>query len=244
MDADPADMRTNASLDITTSLVHGEFHAGEHVDSPKDEHPALPIQPSPQRPIKPVLRHFAHAGSTQAVRRETRRSSVDGVPLEPGAVIGDEVPFELLRPLGQGAFSSVWLARDMENRLLPPLERGASNKHRQKRRKSASMARKLEEIVRGIKPSVKVDGLEGSRPGVLGEMDGKGACWPDSLEASWSKNMNPGCEPGRVVAVKMMDRSLCDANDRTRIAFVREVEVLRVSFCIHSLLSHALRLCT
>ena len=33
---------------------------------------------------------------------------------------------------------------------------------------------------------------------------------------------------GQLVAVKMMNRALCDANDRTRISFVREVEVLRV----------------
>lgn len=33
----------------------------------------------------------------------------------------------------------------------------------------------------------------------------------------------------RLVAVKMMDIAMCDANDRTRISFVREVEVLRVS---------------
>lgn len=235
-DAGPADMRTNASLNITTSPVHGEFHAGEHVYSPRDEQPAITTEPSLERPINTTLRHSARTGNPSAVRRETRRSSVDRVAPEAGTVIGDEVPFELLKPLGQGAFSSVWLARDVENRLLPPLGRSTNKKPRQKRRKSASMAKKLEEIVRGIKPSVKVGGLEGSRPGVLDEMDGKGACWP---EASWS-TMNPGCEPGRVVAVKMMDRSLCDANDRTRISFVREVEVLRVSFCIHSLLYHIL----
>jgi hypothetical protein len=32
-----------------------------------------------------------------------------------------------------------------------------------------------------------------------------------------------------LVAVKMMARTLCDADDRMRISFVREVEVLRVS---------------
>lgn len=238
VDADPADMTTDASLDIPTSPVYGEFHAGEHVDSPRDEQPAITTQPFPQRPMNSMLRQFARTGNVSAVRRETRCSSE--VSPEPGTVIGDEVPFELLKPLGQGAFSSVWLARDMENRLLPPLGRSTSKKQRQKRRKSASMARKLEEIVRGIKPSVKVDGWEGNRPGVLDEMDGKGACWPGPPEASWSHNMNPSCEPGRVVAVKMMDRSLCDANDRTRISFVREVEVLRVSFCIYSFLSHIL----
>jgi protein-serine/threonine kinase len=35
-------------------------------------------------------------------------------------------------------------------------------------------------------------------------------------------------ENGRTVAVKMMELAVCAANDRTRISFVREVEVLRV----------------
>ena len=229
--ADPAGMRTDADVAIITSPVNAEFHAGE---TPQEERPVgITAQPCPPRPMKPALRHFAHSGSTSAVRRETHRSSIEGVP-EPGTIIGDKVPLKLLRPLGEGAFSSVWLARDVEDRLLPPLARSASKMQRQRRRKSASMAKRFEELVRGIKPSAKVRSLEGSGPGVLDEMDGKGACWPDSPKARRTSSMNsekPSCGPGRVVAVKMMDRSLCDANDRTRISFVREVEVLRVSCC-------------
>lgn len=41
-------------------------------------------------------------------------------------------------------------------------------------------------------------------------------------------NLDDVSKPGRLVAVKMMDIAVCDANDRTRISFVREVEVLRV----------------
>ena len=41
---------------------------------------------------------------------------------------------------------------------------------------------------------------------------------------------------GRLVAVKTMNRAMCDANDRTRTSFVREVEVLRVRIPIHLLL--------
>ena len=37
-----------------------------------------------------------------------------------------------------------------------------------------------------------------------------------------------GQEEGRLVALKMTDRSLCDRDDRTRVSFVREVEVLKV----------------
>lgn len=239
--AGPIETRVHEGTAIHMSPVRAEFHASGNEYFQDNQQPAgITAQPSPPCTMKLAQHHFAHSGSTSAVRRETRRSSIEGAPLEHGATIGDEVPFELLKPLGQGAFSSVWLARDVEDRLLPPLARSASKKQRQKRRKSASMAKKLEEYVRGIKPSVKVDG---SGPGVLDEMDGKGACWPESPEASRSNSMTskePRYKPGRLVAVKMMDRSLCDTNDRTRISFVREVEVLRVRYCIQPLLSHTL----
>jgi serine/threonine protein kinase len=233
-------MTTNEGTAISMSPVRAGFHPGENEDFQDNQQRAgITAHPSPPCTTKLVQHHFAHSGSTSAVRRETRRLSIEGSSLAPGATIGDEVPFELVKPLGQGAFSSVWLARDLEDRLLPSLARSASKKQRQKRRKSASMAKKLEEYVRGIKPSVKVDGLAGSGPGVLDEMDGKGACWPDSPVASRSNSMTskePDCKPGRLVAVKMMDRSLCDTNDRTRISFVREVEVLRVRYCKQFLL--------
>lgn len=239
-DAGLSEVIANGNVAIAVSRVHAAFHANENEDTLEDEHPSgIASQPSPPRSMEPALHHFARSGSTSAVERETHRSPLEkGVPLGPGTIIGDKVPFELLKPLGQGAFSSVWLARDVDNRLLPPLARSLSRKQRQKRRKSASMAKKLEEFVRGIKPSVKVNGLEGSGPGVLDEMDGKGACWPDSPESSRSNSMiseELRYKPGRVVAVKMMDRSLCDSNDRTRISFVREVEVLRVSRCTQTL---------
>ena len=231
-DVGPTEMRTNEDTVITASPVRTEFHAGENEDFQDQQPTGITAHPSPSRTMKLAQHHFAHAGLTPAVRRETRVSPIEEAPLEAGTIIGDEVPFELVKPLGQGAFSSVWLARDVEDRLLPSLARTISKGQRQKRRKSASMAKKLEEYVRGIKPRVKV---EGSDPGVLDEMDGKGACWPDSPQASRSNSFTsrePMCKPGRVVAVKMMERSLCDANDRTRISFVREVEVLRVSCSI------------
>lgn len=37
---------------------------------------------------------------------------------------------------------------------------------------------------------------------------------------------------GRLVALKLTDKSLCDRDDRTRVSFVREVEVLKVSLYI------------
>ncbi len=56
-------------------------------------------------------------------------------------------------------------------------------------------------------------------------MDGEGAL-SSVVDESTEIDSKKG---GRLVAVKMMNRALCDVNDRTRISFVREVEVLRVS---------------
>src|SRR5258706_2846712 len=169
-DVGPTEMRTNEGTAIAASPVRAEFHAGEN-EYFQDQKPAA--HRPPPRAMKLAQHDFAHPGITRAVRRETRLTPIEGAPLEPGTTIGDEVPFELVKPLGQGAFSSVWLARDVEDRLLPSLARSVSKGQRQKRRKSASMAKTLEEYVRGIKPKVKVDALEGTRPGVLDEMDGR-----------------------------------------------------------------------
>ena len=46
---------------------------------------------------------------------------------------------------------------------------------------------------------------------------------------------------GRLVAVKMAERAMCDTNSRSRVSFVREVEVLRVSLsAMHMRLSEML----
>lgn len=70
---------------------------------------------------------------------------------------------------------------------------------------------------------------------MLDEHDGEGGSLPhlivsrDGGEESESEDEDGEMDLGRLVAVKMMDRAMCDADDRTRISFVREVEVLRVS---------------
>jgi len=61
---------------------------------------------------------------------------------------------------------------------------------------------------------------------VLDETLGDGACTP-LAEASSDEEDGEETHHERVVAVKIMDRATCAANDRTRVSFVREVEVLR-----------------
>ncbi|KIM28978.1 hypothetical protein M408DRAFT_329021 [Serendipita vermifera MAFF 305830] len=176
----------------------------DHTGPMSSSGPAPPC-PSPQ----------AHA----LVRRETQRNPSE-CHLQAGMTIGDEAPLVLVRLLGQGAFSSVWLARDVEDRLIPPGPR-------QRRRKSVSTARKEGDAaaVPGLRPAAT---QPPTRLGVLNELDGEGAILPSTIHASRrGRPMEAPSKVGKLVAVKMLDRTLCDVNDRTRISFVREVEVLR-----------------
>lgn len=48
-------------------------------------------------------------------------------------------------------------------------------------------------------------------------------------EEGMSKVQWPSKKVGRLVAVKTTEREVCDSNSRSRVSFVREVEILRVS---------------
>jgi protein-serine/threonine kinase len=77
----------------------------------------------------------------------------------------------------------------------------------------------------GLRPAAQAT----TRLGVLNELDGEGAILPTSVPELSRRPLEAPSKVGKLVAVKMLDRTLCDVNDRTRISFVREVEVLRVS---------------
>lgn len=235
-----------------------------------------------------------------------------------GSGRASKVKLELIRPLGEGAFSSVWLAKDTTGELARShsrsLSRSRSRKHARNdsstsnassdlgslvapeilastrvgaqrgtiglgagfRRKSESRAKRRSDSkqMHGIRPTASV-GLGSTGVGyvtnhhdadaeelsvnnvgdrsersadhsvLLDELDGEGASVAaaggarsggvemfspidEMKERSTSGVRADEQEKGTVVAVKMMNRALCDANDRTRISFVREVEVLRV----------------
>lgn len=93
----------------------------------------------------------------------------------------------------------------------------------------------------GLKPTHPVASLSFSTPrpvylSLLSQIkDSVREAYPDldgAIIDSDMSHQNGLLQNGRLVAVKMMDLAVCDANDRTRISFVREVEVLRVSISI------------
>lgn len=146
---------------------------------------------------------------------------------------------ELLRTLGQGAFSSVWLARDVTGRVgslevvrKSSLKRSMSKSSMKKKgslkRKSGSLKKKIE----GSVPQVQLEEAHLGEEGRLGSRDSLSG-WPAEREERSERGRvdlqgEKNSEAGRVVALKMTDRSLCDRDDRTRVSFVREVEVLKV----------------
>lgn len=122
----------------------------------------------------------------------------------PGTRVG---PVLLVRLLGLGAFSSVWLAKSLDDQL--------SQLSGQSSDEVSQTAKKDDRPSLGLRPPVD-NPLERSRSIYLRAKKG----------ADHSHHHRPETT---VVAVKMINKHICDSNERTRSSFLREVEILRVS---------------
>ncbi|KAI0628760.1 hypothetical protein C8Q77DRAFT_338207 [Trametes polyzona] len=202
-------------------------HVGERMVSPVDiarEASSSSAQVTPRPP------HHDEASSYVATQRPPSPPSSDsepqaaseGVAPAPGVTLSSSsLTLELVKPLGTGTFSSVWLARDVNGQL------GALELVRK-----SSLARS-KSFRRG-----RLRAIDGTRP-----TRRRAARESQARDESASQVLSPGkdgeevdaekkfveARTGRLVAVKMTERSLCTANSRSRVSFVREVEVLRVS---------------
>ncbi|KAI9059760.1 kinase-like protein, partial [Trametes sanguinea] len=120
-----------------------------------------------------------------------------------------------VKPLGTGTFSSVWLARDIKGQL------GALELMRKSSlARSKSFRRGRTRAIDGTRPTRKKLPKDNDRH----TSDGRPVLSPD--EGGPDKRLGIA-KAGRLVAVKMTERAVCNANSRSRVSFVREVEVLR-----------------
>ncbi|KZT74034.1 kinase-like protein [Daedalea quercina L-15889] len=188
------------SPNMPTPLPHSsDRERTSYISSERDTKPLPPVPPLSVRP-EPVV-------------------------LEQGTVLRcTSLSLRLERVLGQGAFSSVWLARDIEGQV-GVLE--LSRKTSLLRSKSQKRGRRLE----GTRPKasgpvpmrrekrVNVHEREGSDESVMLRDADATARIEDGPVARQQE--------GRLVAVKMTERTLCEKDSRSRVSFVREVEILR-----------------
>lgn len=179
-------------------------------------------EPSPPPQKTPRLTH-----SHRPSRELHHLPSANTTPLHPGSIISaceesSSISLTLLRTLGQGSFSSVWLACDVSGSLEHlVLSRKASIKRLKSTTSDGIVRRKSSRRstgrsgVSGTKPWKTEGGTQS--PAAISSPIKDGFDRPDSNESG-----------GRLVAVKLTDRAI---DDRTRVSFIREVEVLKVRHC-------------
>ncbi|THH16831.1 hypothetical protein EUX98_g9237 [Antrodiella citrinella] len=197
------------SRDPSANTRRGFFDIEEKTETEqKTSHRQEPYEP--EQVSTPVFTSSPSSLPTPFHIQETpSKSEPPSVP-QRGDVIYDEskLSLELIRTLGQGAFSSVWLAKDTHHRLSA-LE--LTRKSSLLRSRSLNRGRRKH--------------LEGTKP-----LNIKKKSSGDTSVYLTEESVGPGRPElvvGRLVAVKMTDRRMCETNDRSRVSFVREVEVLR-----------------
>ncbi len=231
-------------LDTSASSpgLREQYQAGEQSESPVDLHPGSPpdrhrprlpppqLSTSSQTTPRPTL-HQNDKSYMSSSRPPTSYPSTERPPTPPGSdpeqaiaipyfkpepgvtLSSSSLSLELVKLLGTGSFSSVWLARDTQGQLNAlELVRKSSLA------RSKSLRGRRSRTIDGTRPLRRKpkDRSAGDAMGILSPRDEEPA-----------KAMGRKC--GRLVAVKMTERAVCDSNSRSRVSFVREVEVLRVS---------------
>ncbi|CAE6434568.1 unnamed protein product [Rhizoctonia solani] len=235
---------------VTTSLS-ADWRALANENTPRPSTASLPTPINLTHQKKPV--RSAHAAGARTggagvgieavhhhppLHREhsNLHPSNPNIPRPPSPRVGtllcdSDVQLRLINRLGVGAFSCVWLAED-EHGTLAAGDRRAHSTSEAKRRRDRRM--------HGLRPSALGGRMNGGgekteveRKSVADATRGRDIVRQQSpllIESSPVAKfdiLEETSATGRLVAVKMMDRALCDVNDRTRISFVREVEVLR-----------------
>ena len=210
-------------LDTGAPFGAEAYHAGEQTESPVEDQL---VQAPPALQPHPPSTHLTPTATAHPPTPPP--SEPEQVKLQSGIMVSSSsLELELVKPLGTGSFSSVWLARDTKGQLNAlELVRKSSLA------RSKSLRGRRSRTIDGTRPTRKHDWAKE-----------RAASEGDALPAPKSPLLSPQDQiprakkivgrhkgnGGRLVAVKMTERELCDSSSRSRVSFVREVEVLRVS---------------
>ncbi|KAM5542765.1 hypothetical protein V8D89_003726 [Ganoderma adspersum] len=197
------------------------YHAGEQTESPVEDQL---VQAPPALLPHPPSTHLTPTATAHPPTPPP--SEPEQIKLQSGITVSSSsLELELVKPLGTGSFSSVWLARDTKGQLNAlELVRKSSLA------RSKSLRGRRSRTIDGTRPTRKHDWAKE-----------RAASEGDALPAPKSPLLAPQDQiprakkivgrhkgnGGRLVAVKMTERELCDSSSRSRVSFVREVEVLR-----------------
>ena len=169
----------------------------------------------------------------------------------------------LLRPLAHGAFSTVWLAEDLSRvpltlvskKSVRDLRRRVSGRDKERREKERGRDKEVEILKddEEKKKQLTIDWTPSKEGGVgevredeVAEKEGGNTAEKEGghvhLGPNLSRHSSLKKDVGRLVAVKMTPRKVRGAKgkreraeeERTRVGFVREVEVLKVSWVLFS----------
>ncbi|KIJ27857.1 hypothetical protein M422DRAFT_54881 [Sphaerobolus stellatus SS14] len=196
-------------LDDLPSMVSSPVPSSPLTESPPPLTPSPPLTPESPTP------------KAEKDEMEFEELKLDGpVVFAEGMIIGNELLFQLIRLLGIGAFSNVWLARD----ILHKLERVGDRPKTDIKKRERLEARRGDRTAHGLRPPI-------SYPPTGTSLERSSSIYFKAKSAVARSDKNAMTQEdhdyGRLVALKMIDRTLCDTDDRTRISFMREVEILR-----------------
>lgn len=205
----PNKLSHNTPLSLSIDMFPTPY--GSRAGSEYEPSPPPQTIPRPQHPRRPS-------------REPHQVLSANTKSLHPGSIISaceddSSASLTLLRTLGQGSFSSVWLACDVSGTLENLVLSRKASIRRLKSTASDGIVRR-----KSSRRSTGRSNVSGTKPWRTESGTPSSVKNPSPIKNGFDRpdSNEPG---GRLVAVKLTDRAI---DDRTRVSFIREAEVLRV----------------
>ncbi|KAF8344011.1 kinase-like domain-containing protein [Cantharellus anzutake] len=186
-----------------------------------DQQPIISHVHTPYKPLHSTLR--SKPIPRESLPPDGKDEFLSGTILEV-----DDLRISLVRLLGKGAFSGVWLARDEYGALTQAHD---DLPHERRPSEIGAARRRRDRNVDGLRPTSAMESVQLFSPVDTGDASAETASShgipPEGSSLFRGSGATSSTNEAGLVAVKMMEMRVCDANDRMRISFVREVEVLR-----------------